>query len=361
MRQHLTQAFESRPPLRLGEGEALCVWQGGQELLHLSAGQSRSGVCWSAESLVPVFSATKALSASCVLLALHDQGLSPAEPIGEFWADFPAPHATVGQLLSHQVGLAAWDTEASLFDLDACRAAIERTSPAWLPPEHGYHPHTYGPMLDVLMLCLTGQRIGAFWEQRVRSPLGLDAYIGLPESLFHRVAELRAPRLHGAMPRTEFYRRYFDPSSPVHRAFHCVSGLPSIREMNSPRAWQCACPARGGVASARGLAMFYQALQGLLPGSPFPPAVLEWMRTPQCSGYDHTLLQHSSFTCGAMCEPAELFGCGGFGHAGAGGFHAFAEPASGLSFAYVMNQMQLGVLPGDRVRSLLSALHCDPA
>jgi CubicO group peptidase (beta-lactamase class C family) len=46
-----------------------------------------------------------------------------------------------------------------------------------------------------------------------------------------------------------------------------------------------------------------------------------------------------------------------FGHAGAGGSLGFADPERGLGFAYVMNQMEPGVLPNDRCTSLVSAVY----
>ncbi len=351
----LKTAFEANLADGVELGASVCVWQHGQELCHFCGGEARPGAAWSADTLVPIFSATKVASAACLLLALHDCCQSPELEVGAIWPQFPQPRCTVAQLLSHQSGLAALDECAPHDDVEACRRAIERSRPRWSPPAHGYHPHSIGPMLDILMLELTGQRLGAFWEERVRRPLGLDFYIGLPPSEQHRVAHLRAPRMRGRMPRSSFYSQYFDPASSVHRAFHCLTGLPTPREMNGLAAWECASPARGGVASARGLACFYQCLLGHVPGSPFTPELLEWMTTPQCSGEDLTLCCHTSFACGAMLEPAELFGRGGFGHAGAGGCHAFAEPASGCSFAYVMNGMELGILPGARVRRLLAA------
>ncbi len=45
-----------------------------------------------------------------------------------------------------------------------------------------------------------------------------------------------------------------------------------------------------------------------------------------------------------------------FGHPGAGGSHAFADPESGISFAYVMNQMNLSVMPGDKCLKMVEAL-----
>ncbi len=352
----LRRAFAEHPALRPGTGAALCVCAHGQVQCSLVKGENRPSVPWNEDTLVPVFSATKPASAACFLQALAEHGGDPRLPIGELWSKFPAPSCTVEQFLSHQAGLAAWDTAAPIDDLDACRAAVEHSVPLWLPPQHGYHPHTFGPMLDILMLALTGKRIGAFWEERVRRPLGLDFYIGLPESLSPRVAILQAPRIHGSMPDTPFYRAYFDPSSPVYRSFNCVTGLPSPRAMNSPFGYSCACPARGGIASARGLALFYQALLGQLPHSPFDVRVTEWMSHPVTAGQDLTLLCHTAFSRGAMCEPAALFGNGGFGHAGFGGSHAFAHPGSHLSFAYVTNAMQLGVLPGEYVQHLVATI-----
>ncbi len=361
MMHTLRAAFAANVAAGLEQGAAVSVWKDGQELCHLCTGESRPGAPWTPETLVPIYSATKAASAACLLLALYDCCQSPELPVGDIWPRFPLPQCTVGQLLSHQAGLAALAETAPLDDLEACRHAIERSSPAWLPPAHGYHPHTVGPMVDILMLELTGRRLGEFWEQRVRDPLGLDFYIGLPAAERPRVAELRASRMRGAMPRTSFYAQYFDTASPIYRAFHSLTGFSSAREMNCPAAWECASPAKGGVASARGLAQFYQALLGLLPGTPFVPEVLEWMATPQCSGNDLTLCCPTSFGCGAMLEPASLFGRGGLGHAGAGGSHGFAEPETGYSFAYVMNQMELGILPGERVQRLVDAFVADAA
>ncbi len=341
---------EKAAALRSGAGEALCMCRAGKVVGSRVRGEQSPGAPWRESTLVPIFSATKTASAACFLQALAERGGSPAMELGELWPHFPAPHCTVEHLLSHQVGLAAWDIPAPIDDLEACRLAVERSKPLWAPPQHGYHPHTLGPMLDIFMCALTGSRIADYWEKRVRRPLGLDFYIGLPTQLAARVAVLQAPRVHGRMPDTPFYRAYFDPASPIHRAFNSVTGLPSPRSMNTLFGLSCACPARGGIASARGLALFYQALLGLLPNSPFSDQVLCWMSRPVVVGQDLTLLCRTSFTCGAMCEPAELFGNAGFGHAGAGGSHAFAEPGTGCSFARVTNAMQLGILPRNGIK-----------
>lgn len=360
MLEQLKAAFESNMAAGRERGAAVCVYRHGKRLLSLCGGTSGEGRgAWEETTLVPIFSATKAASAACLLTALYECAQGPDLEVGALWPEFPAPSLTIGELLSHQAGLAATMTPASVFDLEACKHALEQSTPLWAPPRHGYHPHTYGPMLDVLMLALTGLRIGEWWETRVRRPSGWDFFIGhVPESAYTRIAALENAKLCGPLPSSPFFRAYFDPHSPVHRAFRSVVGLDTVHEMNTPAAWQCACPAKGGVASAEALCLFYQALMGNTPASPFPAQVLTWMRTPMASGADETLLEPTTFTCGAMCEPAELFtaeGARGFGHAGAGGSLAFCVPQTGLSFAYVMNRMEPGVLPGERVRTMLRA------
>jgi CubicO group peptidase (beta-lactamase class C family) len=69
------------------------------------------------------------------------------------------------------------------------------------------------------------------------------------------------------------------------------------------------------------------------------------------------ILMPTRFGLGFMLAP--LVGGGAsktaFGHAGAGGSLALADPASGLAFGYVMNQMQLGLVGDERAAGLVRA------
>jgi CubicO group peptidase (beta-lactamase class C family) len=76
------------------------------------------------------------------------------------------------------------------------------------------------------------------------------------------------------------------------------------------------------------------------------------------------LLAETAFSAGFMRDPVvagrkprALFGPGltAFGHPGAGGSHAFADPERGFSFAYAMNQMMPGVFPGEKALRLVDA------
>ncbi|PYJ69553.1 MAG: hypothetical protein DME75_10830, partial [Verrucomicrobia bacterium] len=46
-----------------------------------------------------------------------------------------------------------------------------------------------------------------------------------------------------------------------------------------------------------------------------------------------------------------------FGHPGAGGSHAFADPENKIAFAYVMNQMEQSLLPNEKSLRLVDAIY----
>lgn len=364
--RHIIEAFEKNFRDYRELGASVSVWKEGREIVSLHSGFAVADETrpWTERSLVPVYSATKGPASAALLLALHRQGASPEMSMGELWPEFPLPYATIAQMMSHQCGLAAFSRQADVFDHEDCVRALEETVPAWQPPEHGYHPHTYGVMLDELMIRLTGERLWAYWDEYIRRPLNLDFFIRLPESEFSRVAVLYPGKMDMSNMGTPFYLEYMKKGTPVNRAFNTLIGLNSVRQMNTPAAWTSGMPAFGGVASARGMAQFYQACLGLDELEVFPETVRGWMRDVVVDGPDLTLKTPTAFSCGFMHDPVDLstgrkrrhlFGFGGFGHAGAGGSHAYADPEYGLSFGYAMNRMDLNVLPGVKTRNLINA------
>jgi CubicO group peptidase (beta-lactamase class C family) len=46
-----------------------------------------------------------------------------------------------------------------------------------------------------------------------------------------------------------------------------------------------------------------------------------------------------------------------FGHPGAGGANAFADPENRLAFSYLMNQMEQRVLPNEKSLRLVEAIY----
>ncbi len=369
-----TDFFRENFTRRGDVGAAVSVWQHGREILHLAGGTlTKEGPApWTAETLVPVWSATKGPAALTLLLALHDAGLTPDAPVRSLWPQLALP-LSFGELLSHQSGLPALDHPPSVFDYPGVIAALEHQTPAWTPgTAHGYHPRTFGFLLDECVRRLTGGvPLGQVWHERLAAPLGLDFWIGgLPAARLPDVARLYPGKLKPPHPdEAAFFKAMADPASLTKRAFLSPGGLHSVTEMNQPASWQAALPAFGGLASARALGKFYAILAhgGLWENQQvIPDEVLTWTRTRLVNGPDLVLHLPTAFSAGFMMDPLNHDGTklrsrfgpslSSFGHPGAGGSHAFADPERGLSFAYVMNQMEQGILPNEKCLGLQEVL-----
>ena len=169
-----------------------------------------------------------------------------------------------------------------------------------------------------------------------------------------------------------FYTAFMTPSSLTSRAFSSPRGLHSVAAMNSPEGRTASLGAFGGVGTAHGLAKFYALLAegGALEGHRlFKPQTLDRMTTTITQGPDRVLLLETAFSAGFMRDPVDADGkkvranygpsLRAFGHPGAGGSFAFADPENRIAFAYVMNQMEPGVLPGPKALRLVEALYAD--
>ncbi|MEP2777312.1 MAG: serine hydrolase domain-containing protein [Luteolibacter sp.] len=349
-------------------GASLSIWKDGEEILGLADGWGDRAMtrAWNHDTLIPVYSATKAPAAATLLHVLSKHGLDEESLVSEVWTAFPLDAATFGEMLSHQCGLAALDEVADVFDHNAVVAAIEKQEPEWVPGQgHGYHPRTFGFLLDECVRILTDKTLGQVWHDEIAQPMGIDFWIGLPEREHARVADLIPGRAKPSALEEGFYAAFNQADSITRRAFSSPLGLRAIAEMNAPGAWMAALPAMGGVGTACGLAKFYQAAIGALD-SPFSPSVRAALGSLQISGDDKVLLRETAFTSGCQKDPVDengekkrqLYGksLAAFGHPGAGGSHGFGDPASGVSFAYVMNQMELNVMPGERCTGLVELL-----
>lgn len=352
-------------------GASVSVWWNGVELVSEGHGwcEKERQRPWSVDTMVPVYSATKG-PASCALLhALASRGLDETTPVGEVWPKFPLPKATFAQLLSHQCGLSALDQDVSVWDHDAVVAACEHQIPKWRPGQgHGYHPRTFGFLIDTCTRRLVGMPLGEWWRREIAEPLALDVWIGLPNTEWPRVAKLYPGRAEASDHVDAFYEQFNMEGSLTKMSFGSPRGLHAVHNMNDPKAWGAGFPAMGGVASASGLAKFYQATIGAIP-STISAGVMRALAKPQSQADDRVLHRETTFTCGCQCDPLDargekirhLYGpsISAFGHPGAGGSHAFCDPENGISFAYVMNQMVMSVMPGLKCQEMVRALYSE--
>ena len=219
---------------------------------------------------------------------------------------------TIAELLSHQAGLAALSRAADVQDHAAVAAALAAEAPHWpLGEGHGYHPRTFGFLVDEVLRRITGGvTLRDYWRAQFAEPLGLDVWIGMPPE---RVAEASAifPAKTTPPKGDPFYTAFMTPGSLTARAFASPRGLHSVASMNAPEARAASFGAFGGIGTARGLAKFYALLAGggMLDGRRFfEPRTLDWMTTTLTQGHDRVLQIETAFSAGFMRDPLDAHG-----------------------------------------------------
>ena len=361
--------FEERDEL----GASVSVWFRGQEIVSLSGGfcdkeKSRE---WDEGTLVPVWSATKGLASVCALKVLHSHGITLGSKVMGLWPEFGQSgkeEITFEHILSHRAAIPAIDQPVSIFEYDKVIRAIEIQSPLWeIGSKHGYHPRVFGFLLDEIVRRLENVTLGQYFHDHFARPMELDFWIGLPDDLHPRVATLYPGKMSDPEGERDFYRAFADSESLTRKAFGSPKGLASVAAMNLPNALSAGWPAMGGVGTASSLAKFYSMLANLGEWNEvelIPKVVIEKINKPIVKGIDHVLCLTNRFSAGLMMEHfasdrRSLFGgsSSAFGHPGAGGSHAFSDPDRQIAFAYTMNQMNYGVLPGSKALDMVDEIY----
>jgi CubicO group peptidase (beta-lactamase class C family) len=358
---------------RYGElGAAVSVWQSGKPILELHGGfrDAKREQPWTADTIVLFWSATKGLGSACLLHALQEHDIGLDRRVSEFWPEFTQAgksEITLAQLLSHQAGLSALDETTDVLDYPAVIAALEKQKPLWPPGTgHGYHARTFGFLIDECARRVTGKRIAEYWRETFGEPLGLDIWIGLPAAEQFRTATIYAAKAGGEQTPAEFYRELATPGTLVRKTFTSPAGLHSIAAMNSAENRALDIVSFSGIANASSLAKFYGMLAngGAMEGRRyFQAETIALMTTTLASGIDRILQIPTAFSAGFMKDPPEtsrrIFGpsSSAFGHPGAGGSNAFADPEHEIGFAYVMNQMEQSLLPNEKSLRLVDAIY----
>ena len=354
----------------LGAGFSLYV--DGSKRVDLWGGvaDKRTGAAWTDQTLQLVFSTTKGAAAICVAQLVQAGKLSYDDPVARHWPEFAAngkDTLTVGQMMSHQAGLIGIDDPISLEEILAVTPAVESLqaqTPMWEPgTAHGYHAITYGWLAGELVRRVDGRRIGQYFAEEVATPLGLDFWIGLPES-----EEPRVSRLENSPPPTDpqvvaMLEMFMGPGTNGYRALTLDGRIDGIGDEENPfntRAVHATeMPAANGITNASSLARMYAATIGDVDGVRLiDHDTMQAARTERVNGPDLTLIMPTRIAAGFWLQNdlSPMIQEGSFGHAGAGGSLGYANPELGIGYGYVMNQMGGGIAGDPRTIGLNDAV-----
>ena len=394
------EAFERNFTERDELGASVCVIVDGEPVVDLWGGvaDAQTHRPWERDTMNVIMSCSKGVTALCGHLLIDEGRLDLDAPVSAYWPEFGQAgkeRIPVRQVFSHQSGVAHVEgliPYGAVNDWATMIRLIEETRPFWAPGTRtGYHALTIGWLIGELVRRVSGQRIGAFFRERVGDPLGLDVWIGLPEEHEHRVARteyfdfargagmhpaayrvlttpesrahavlaalLRVPpvrsglaalvqrrleaeaesaRSRGGEAATlpaEFVLSMLDPRSA---AFKLISNVGGWLDLGDTRAAHAAeIPAAGAIANARGLAGMYAPLSlgGAIDSRRIvSPAAIERMAYPQAiTDVDACLGIRTSFTLGF----SKSWPNAGPGNGVYIGEHAFGTPGLGgqLGFA----------------------------
>jgi len=321
---------------------------------------------WERDTIVNVFSTTKAMTALCAHV-LVDRGLLDLDaPVARYWPEFAqAGKATlpVRHLLTHTAGLAAirerLPSEA-LYDWTRMVDALAAETPWWEPGTvSGYHAMTFGYLVGEVVRRISGKSLGVFFRDEVAAPLGADFHIGLAPSEDQRVGDMVPPTANETAAAGVTARVARDSLLAK------VMGNPAISpELANQRAWRGAeIPAANGHGNARSVARVLAALAcgGTLDGvHMLSDATLARAIAEQCYGKDRVLGFPLRWGLGFMLASNEMPLSPNprtFGHGGWGGSLGFADCDARVSWAYVMNKMSPGTSGDTRVAGMLGALY----
>ncbi|MFE2916374.1 serine hydrolase domain-containing protein [Kitasatospora indigofera] len=322
-------------------GAQLAAYLDGRQVVDLWAGDGLTG-----DSLTGVFSSTKGAAYLVVALLVQEGVLDLDHEVASYWPEFAAEgkdRLTLRDLLEHRagvVGVPGGFTPAELADDRVLAGRLAAQRPWWTPGEgYGYHALVIGALTGEVVRRVTGHTVQQLFEERVRAPYGLDLHLGLPEALEPRFVGIR-PMRPGEQELAAFEGPVPAPDSLTGIAFNLHAAAPTdLVEFANSRTVRAQGPASvGGVGNARGLAGMYAAAISGLDGRPpllKPGTVAEFgrVRTP---GTDLVTGEADHFGLGFEAESSRFpfLGPDAFGHCGAAGSEAFADPRSGVAYGY---------------------------
>lgn len=371
VREAFAENFSRRHEL----GGACCVYHRGEKVVDLWGGvrNQSTGEPWQEDTMVLVYSTTKGLAAMTLALA-HSRGWLDYEArVCAYWPEFAQngkETITVRQLLAHQAGLFAFDEQADrrvVADLDRLAGVLARQKPAWAPgTRQAYHAISLGYLEGELLRRIDPRHrsLGQFFQDEIATPLGLDFYIRLPESIPNsRLATLARPGPLAMLLGLPF-RLLLDVWKPRSNINRALAGSMLAHDAQRIYARDLEVPAGGGVGTARAIAHAYSVFATGGRELQLRPQTLQALAAPAVAPargfYDECMRGDGvQFALGFMKHgPVWAFGNeGSFGMPGTGGSLGFADPKAGIGYAYVTSRMGTSVTGDPRDLALRNAVY----
>jgi CubicO group peptidase (beta-lactamase class C family) len=320
------------------EGLKVAVYLGDELIIDSWAGfaDPAAGRKVDAKTLFPVFSVSKALTATAVHVQAVRGFVEYDAPLAKYWPEFAQNgkgHVTIRHVLTHRAGLPQMPentTPETMADWDLAVREIAALPLLWeAGSRNSYLAFTFGWLLGEIVVRTDPQRrsFGQFLQEEICGPLGIENfYIGLPEQERARVGILSAAT----------FVRVGAETAPFNAAAIPPAVRPSPAVYNRPDVQAACIPAVNGIADAKSAARLFALLanHGTLNGVRLLPEDLVW---------SFTQLRDNPYQKDEVIGRAPLVGMGGFFVAGdyppgepviGSNPHVLCQPGGGQTIAW---------------------------
>jgi CubicO group peptidase (beta-lactamase class C family) len=358
VQQQVQEAIDRLVESGTERGLQVAVYRDGRQIVDAVAGVADPATGRPVTSDTPFFSYSIGKGvASTVVHVLAERGVLDYDMrIVELWPGFGAhgkESATIRHALSQSAGVPGLPPEVTVEDMcdwDKMCAIIADSEPWWEPGTTiGYHAVTFGYVVGEIIRRATGKPIPQVLREEVAGPLGVadELFFAVPESEQHRMAQLEdvegGEEMFGELPE----------DSPIFKLG------PDLTAEHANRAdVRGANILSGGTVTARAVARMYAALLGEVDGVRLiSPERLREVSAVAMSGVDEIFGFPSSWGLGYVIgqfmsnayETQHIFGVGGIG-----GSHAYADTATGTTFALTKNRLATSFDTAEEVAGIVT-------
>ena len=354
-------------------GCSVAVEYKGKEVVNLYGGytdETKTNL-WKKNTLVNVWSVTKAVTGVCIAKLISENKLDVNNKVSYYWPEYDCngkSNTKVIDLLTHRAGMFAFEDnypKCSWNDWEEFTSALEKQKPFREPGlTQGYHAMTFSWLVGEIIRRIDGRMPGDYFKEEIAEPFNLDFHIGLSADNIHRCADVGYKRLDNLNPQLGFIK--FIPNIFLNKDLNnlkesFVSGdfkkaFKSDRlDKDGPNSldWRTAqIPAANGHGTAQSLAKLFGILSTGCQRDNiklFDLDILMNSTKIYSSGPD-TVLFGTKLNFG-LCfmlqgnennkiSFAPVFKENAFGHAGIGGSVAFGDTKNKIGYAFVCNRQQ---------------------
>lgn len=355
-------------------GCALSIWHEGRSVVDLWGGVSErnSSRPWSARNAAVIFSCTKGLMSLAIAKLFESGEFEYDDRVTRFWPEYGKygkDQTSIKDALSHRAGVPFFSRDiapSEVIDWNFMISRIENEMPLWNPgSNYAYHAITHGWLAGELIRRISGLTPGEFLQKEISAPLNAETWLGISEDIELLVAP--------SFPRqdlVDFFVNLQAKNTPegnfLIRSLTLGSafGMNLVGEdsgFNSKEVHQSEIPGAGGISTARGLAKIWSSTVSETEGiRTINDATIDVVTRVQSSGKPFTDLEppYSRFGMGFQLdsEARRYLTSSSFGHDGAGGQCAFADPQHKIGFAFITTEMGGGEIEDNRATRLIGKL-----